>query len=237
MPGVTRNVRVVVAGRRGAGGLSAGGFPRRAGPRPGADFVLLDHSPRPGGTWRFRWPTMTYSAAHRAHDLPGMALEGAEPLRPAAEVAAAGYCAAHERRSGAGAGPSGGRLGGAGGTGRRCGRSRRGRPRWVRQFPVTGRTGRPDKRKSLPITSGNSEVAGVFSAARAAGFAPPGCPPEAPFRRIRPGAATTGGHLAVLRGAGASGVSSGGRLLPPEGMSPLGVVAQIGAIADAVDHY
>ncbi|MDI5966198.1 NAD(P)-binding domain-containing protein [Streptantibioticus silvisoli] len=91
-----REVRVVVIGA-GQAGLSAAYFLRRAGLRPGEDFVVLDHSPGPGGAWQFRWPTMTYSAAHRVHDLPGMPLEGADPDRPAAEVVA-GYFAAYERR-------------------------------------------------------------------------------------------------------------------------------------------
>ncbi|AEW93227.1 MULTISPECIES: NAD(P)-binding domain-containing protein [Streptomycetaceae] len=96
-PGATGAVTEVEVAVIGAGqaGLSAGYFLRRAGLRPGTDFVLLDHSPGPGGAWQFRWPTLTYGKAHRVHDLPGLALTGADEGRPAAEVVA-GYFAAYE---------------------------------------------------------------------------------------------------------------------------------------------
>ncbi|WP_344289560.1 FAD-dependent oxidoreductase [Streptomyces synnematoformans] len=78
----------------GQAGLSAAYFLRRAG----LDFVVLDHSPGPGGAWQFRWPTLTYGRAHRVHDLPGMPLAAAaaDGDRPAAEVVAE-YFAAYER--------------------------------------------------------------------------------------------------------------------------------------------
>jgi cation diffusion facilitator CzcD-associated flavoprotein CzcO len=77
------DVAVVGAGQAG---LSAGYFLSRAGLRPGADFVILDHSPGPGGAWQYRWPSLTFARAHRVHELPGMPLEGADPDRPSAEV-------------------------------------------------------------------------------------------------------------------------------------------------------
>lgn len=78
----------------GQAGLSAAYFLRRAG----LEFVVLDHSPGPGGAWQFRWPTLTYGRAHRVHDLPGMPLAAAaaDGDRPAAEVVAE-YFAAYER--------------------------------------------------------------------------------------------------------------------------------------------
>jgi cation diffusion facilitator CzcD-associated flavoprotein CzcO len=86
-----REIDTVVIGS-GQAGLSAAYFLRRAG----LDFVVLDHSPGPGGAWQFRWPTLTYGRAHRVHDLPGMALTGGDEGRPAAEVVGE-YFAAYER--------------------------------------------------------------------------------------------------------------------------------------------
>ncbi len=78
-------VEVAVIGA-GQAGLSAAYFLRRAGLRPGTDFVVLDHSPAPGGAWQHRWPSLTFGKVHGLHELPGMALEGADPDRPSAEV-------------------------------------------------------------------------------------------------------------------------------------------------------
>ncbi len=91
-------VEVAVVGA-GQAGLSAAYFLRRAGLRPGTDFVVLDHSPGPGGAWQFRWPTLTYGAAHRVHDLPGLPLGDADAGRPAAEVVAE-YFARYEEAFG-----------------------------------------------------------------------------------------------------------------------------------------
>lgn len=92
MSGIVRT-QVVVIGA-GQAGLSAAYFLRRAG----LDFVVLDHSPGPGGAWQFRWPTLTYGKAHRVHDLPGMPLAAADADtgRPAADVVGA-YFGAYER--------------------------------------------------------------------------------------------------------------------------------------------
>ncbi|MEV6110621.1 NAD(P)-binding domain-containing protein [Streptomyces sp. NPDC051940] len=88
---VPREVDTVVIGS-GQAGLSTAYFLRRAG----LDFVVLDHSPGPGGAWQFRWPTLTYGKAHRVHDLPGMELGAADDGRPAADVVGE-YFAAYER--------------------------------------------------------------------------------------------------------------------------------------------
>lgn len=80
---VAVDVAVVGAGQAG---LSAGYFLGRAGLRPGSGFVVLDHSPGPGGAWQYRWPSLTFGRAHGVHELPGMPLEGADPDRPSAEV-------------------------------------------------------------------------------------------------------------------------------------------------------
>ncbi|MFE6889270.1 NAD(P)-binding domain-containing protein [Streptomyces sp. NPDC057694] len=85
--GGARQVDVVVIGA-GQAGLSAAFHLRRVGLRPERDFVVLDHAPRPGGAWQFRWPSLTYGKVHGMHSLPGMELTGADPARPSSEVIA-----------------------------------------------------------------------------------------------------------------------------------------------------
>ncbi|MFF3016874.1 FAD-dependent oxidoreductase [Streptomyces sp. NPDC057939] len=85
-------VDVVVVGA-GQAGLSSAYHLARAG----IDHVVLDHAPRPGGAWQFRWPTLTYGKVHGMHALPGMELTGADPSRPSSEVIGA-YFAAYEDR-------------------------------------------------------------------------------------------------------------------------------------------
>ncbi|GAA0582954.1 NAD(P)-binding domain-containing protein [Streptomyces crystallinus] len=80
-----RDVDVVVIGA-GQAGLSGAYHLRRAGLEPDRDFVVLDHAPRPGGAWQFRWPSLTYGKVHGMHALPGMELTGADPARPSSEV-------------------------------------------------------------------------------------------------------------------------------------------------------
>ncbi|MEU4348887.1 NAD(P)-binding domain-containing protein [Streptomyces sp. NPDC023838] len=89
-----RNVDVVVIGA-GQAGLSGAYHLRRAGFEPDRDFVVLDHAPRPGGAWQFRWPSLTYGKVHGMHALPGMELTGADPARPSSEVIA-GYFGDYE---------------------------------------------------------------------------------------------------------------------------------------------
>ncbi|MGW7336468.1 NAD(P)-binding domain-containing protein [Streptomyces sp. NPDC054808] len=91
----TREVEVVVIGA-GQAGLAAAYHLRRTGFEPERDFVVLDHSPGPGGAWQFRWPSLTYGKVHGMHALPGMELTGADPGRPSAEVVS-GYFAQYER--------------------------------------------------------------------------------------------------------------------------------------------
>ncbi|MDG4857937.1 NAD(P)-binding domain-containing protein [Streptomyces sp. T-3] len=80
-----REVEVVVIGA-GQAGLSAAFHLRRTGLEPDRDFVVLDRSPRPGGAWQFRWPSLTYGRVHGMHALPGMELTGADDARPSSEV-------------------------------------------------------------------------------------------------------------------------------------------------------
>ncbi|MEU5794047.1 NAD(P)-binding domain-containing protein [Streptomyces sp. NPDC047813] len=91
----SREVEVVVVGA-GQAGLSGAYHLRRAGYEPDRDFVVLDHSPAPGGAWQFRWPSLTYGKVHGMHALPGMELTGADPGRPSAEVVGA-YFDRYER--------------------------------------------------------------------------------------------------------------------------------------------
>ncbi|WP_129310871.1 NAD(P)-binding domain-containing protein [Streptomyces sp. L2] len=81
----TREVEAVVIGA-GQAGLAGAYHLRRTGLVPERDFVVLDHSPGPGGAWQFRWPALTYGKVHGMHALPGMELTGADPDRPSAEV-------------------------------------------------------------------------------------------------------------------------------------------------------
>lgn len=93
-----RNVDVVVVGA-GQAGLSGAHHLRRAGLEPDRDFVVLDHAPRPGGAWQFRWPSLTYGKVHGMHALPGMELVGADGSRPSSEVIGE-YFAEYEERFG-----------------------------------------------------------------------------------------------------------------------------------------
>ncbi|MFB7028255.1 MULTISPECIES: NAD(P)-binding domain-containing protein [unclassified Streptomyces] len=93
--GEARPLDVVVIGA-GQAGLSAAFHLRRAGLEPDRDFVVLDHAPRPGGAWQFRWPSLTYGKVHGMHALPGMELTGADAARPSSEVIG-GYFDAYER--------------------------------------------------------------------------------------------------------------------------------------------
>ncbi|QEV16491.1 NAD(P)-binding domain-containing protein [Streptomyces alboniger] len=93
-----QDVDVVVIGA-GQAGLSGAYHLRRAGFEPDRDFVVLDHAPRPGGAWQFRWPSLTYGKVHGMHALPGMELTGADPARPSSEVIGE-YFTAYEDRFG-----------------------------------------------------------------------------------------------------------------------------------------
>jgi cation diffusion facilitator CzcD-associated flavoprotein CzcO len=89
-----RNVEVVVIGA-GQAGLSSAFHLRRAGYEPARDFIVLDHSPAPGGAWQFRWPTLTYGKVHGIYDLPGMPLAGVPEGQPSSQVIG-DYFAAYE---------------------------------------------------------------------------------------------------------------------------------------------
>ena len=88
-------VDAVVIGA-GQAGLSTAFFLRRFGLRP-ADLVVLDRSPRPGGAWQHRWPSLRLGTTNHVHDLPGLAFQGQADSVPAAEAVSA-YFAEYEER-------------------------------------------------------------------------------------------------------------------------------------------
>nr|WP_245717750.1 FAD-dependent oxidoreductase [Nocardia jejuensis] len=96
----TPDVDILVIGA-GQAGLSVGYHLQRLGLRPEQDFLIVDHSPAPGGAWQFRWPSLTLSTVNRVHDLPGMSF--AETLPQGSENAQAAtavpqYFALYEKR-------------------------------------------------------------------------------------------------------------------------------------------
>ncbi|TQF74147.1 NAD(P)/FAD-dependent oxidoreductase [Rhodococcus spelaei] len=95
------HVDVAVIGA-GQAGLSAGYYLRRLGREAGIDFVILDHAPKPGGAWQFRWPSLTLSTVNAVHDLPGMpftdVLDDSAPTEVQAADAVPRYYAEYERR-------------------------------------------------------------------------------------------------------------------------------------------
>ncbi|NKY84075.1 NAD(P)-binding domain-containing protein [Nocardia veterana] len=83
---------IVVIGA-GQAGLSVGYHLRRLGLAPERDFVIVDHSPGPGGAWQFRWASLTLSTVNRVHDLPGMSF--AETLPPGSDSVPAATAVPH----------------------------------------------------------------------------------------------------------------------------------------------
>ena len=97
--GIRLKTDIVVIGA-GQAGLSAAYHLKRLGLPPNRGFIVLDHSPAPGGAWQFRWPSLTLSTVNRIHDLPGMRLADAVDTHATevqAAVAVPQYFAAYEK--------------------------------------------------------------------------------------------------------------------------------------------
>ncbi|KQM23822.1 pyridine nucleotide-disulfide oxidoreductase [Frigoribacterium sp. Leaf8] len=93
--GEGERTRVLVIGA-GQAGLSVSWYLRRLGLEVGRDLVVLDRGPGTGGAWQHRWESLRLGAAHRVHDLPGMAELGlgfadADRSAPARDVVADRY--------------------------------------------------------------------------------------------------------------------------------------------------
>lgn len=71
MPSSNVSTRVVIIGA-GQAGLAVAYYLRRFDLVPGADFIVYDRGPGPGGAWQFRWDALRLGSAHRVNDLPGM---------------------------------------------------------------------------------------------------------------------------------------------------------------------
>jgi cation diffusion facilitator CzcD-associated flavoprotein CzcO len=69
-PGDPVPVDVLVVGG-GQSGLATGFYLRRAGLRPGADFVIVDRGDGPGGAWREMWPGLRLFSPSTYSSLPG----------------------------------------------------------------------------------------------------------------------------------------------------------------------
>jgi thioredoxin reductase len=90
---------IVVIGA-GQAGLSSAYHLKKLGLAPDRGFVVLDRSPRPGGAWQFRWPSLKLSTVNRIHDLPGMRFSEAvetDATEVEASVAVPRYFAAYEK--------------------------------------------------------------------------------------------------------------------------------------------
>ena len=97
--GIALRTEIVVIGA-GQAGLSTAYHLKKRGLAPNRGFVVLDRSPRPGGAWQFRWPSLTLSTVNRLHDLPGMRFsEVVDPGQTEVEAAVAvpHYFEAYER--------------------------------------------------------------------------------------------------------------------------------------------
>jgi cation diffusion facilitator CzcD-associated flavoprotein CzcO len=96
---VALKIDIVVFGA-GQAGLSSAYHLKKQGLASNQEFIVLDQSPRPGGAWQFRWPSLKLSTVNRIHDLPGMRFSetvDTEATEVEASVAVPRYFAAYER--------------------------------------------------------------------------------------------------------------------------------------------
>jgi cation diffusion facilitator CzcD-associated flavoprotein CzcO len=100
MDNIAYKIDILVIGG-GQAGLSSAYHLQKLGLKGGKGFLVLDKSPKAGGAWQFRWPTLTMKTINRLHDLPGMGF--AEVLEPGqtevqAAIAVPAYFQAYEQR-------------------------------------------------------------------------------------------------------------------------------------------
>lgn len=100
MDNIAYKIDILVIGG-GQAGLSSAYHLQKLGLKGGKGFLVLDKSPKAGGAWQFRWPTLTMKTINRLHDLPGMGF--AEVLDPGqtevqAAIAVPAYFQAYEQR-------------------------------------------------------------------------------------------------------------------------------------------
>jgi thioredoxin reductase len=89
---IALKVDIVVIGA-GQAGLSSAYHLQKDGLQPERSVVVLDQSPRAGGAWQFRWPSLTLSTVNRIHDLPGLSF--AETVEEQSEVVEAAVAVPH----------------------------------------------------------------------------------------------------------------------------------------------
>ncbi|MFZ2527941.1 MAG: NAD(P)-binding domain-containing protein [Rhodococcus sp. (in: high G+C Gram-positive bacteria)] len=97
-PDMPVDVAVIGAGQAG---LSAAYYLQKFGSVPESGFVVLDRSPRPGGAWQHRWPSLTLDTVNGLHDLPGSSFAesvGTTDRTVAAAAAVPEYYHAYEHR-------------------------------------------------------------------------------------------------------------------------------------------
>lgn len=85
----------------GQAGLSSAYYLKKRGLEPHRGFVVLDGSPRPGGAWQERWPSLTLDTVHGIYDLPGMHFSevvDSDAMEAQASIAVPRYFAAYEER-------------------------------------------------------------------------------------------------------------------------------------------
>lgn len=93
-----KKIAVIGAGQAG---LSSSYFLQKRGLKSGRDFVILDHSPEPGGAWQYRWPSLTLKTVNGIHDLPGLPFSevvDTDDGEVQANVAAPKYFEAYEEK-------------------------------------------------------------------------------------------------------------------------------------------
>ena len=91
---------IVIIGA-GQAGLSSAYYLTRRGLENDRGYLILDNSPRAGGAWQFRWPSLTMTTVNGISDLPGFRLRdalGTDADSVQASEAVPEYFEAYERK-------------------------------------------------------------------------------------------------------------------------------------------